>query len=399
MNRTHSGHSRLFEAVKGSGLYDHLGLMYERLLNHTSVRKRAEPVRTEGESRLSEDRLRQIIDTIPTMAWSLRPDGALDFVNQRWRDYTGVSLEEELEDPTRPLHPEDRPGAVAKWLVAMAAEREYESEMRLRRADGQYRWFLVRTVPLRDERGNIIKWFGTNTEIEDRKQSENILYRSFEQLRALTARLQSVREEERARMSREIHDELGQALTAIKIELSSFVNDLSPEQKQPFRSESIMKLIDETIQTVRRISTELRPGILDDLGLVAAVEWAAEEFEGRTGTKCEVSLPADDITLDPEHATALFRIFQETLTNVARHANATIVNVRLAAETCDVSLEIRDNGKGISEGQRSAATSLGIRGMLERALLLGGELTINGVPGKGTIVRVRIPAIPRARPD
>jgi PAS domain S-box-containing protein len=373
--------------------------MYARLMHHGTVRTRAEPLRTEGESRLSEDRLRQIIDSIPTMAWSLRPDGAVDFVNQRWQDYTGVSLEEELENPTRPLHPEDRPGAVAEWLVAMAAGEAYEGEMRLRRADGDYRWFLVRTVPLRDETGNIIKWFGTSTEIEDRKQSEKILYRSFEQLRALTARLQSVREEERARMAREIHDELGQALTAIKIELSSFVSDLSPEQKQPLRSESIMKLIDETVQTVRRISTELRPGILDDLGLVAAVEWAAEEFEGRTGTKCHLNLPGADIELDPEHATALFRIFQETLTNVARHAKATEVSVRLAHENGDVSLEVRDNGQGISEDQRSAADSLGILGMLERALLLGGEFTINGVPGGGTIVRVRIPAIPRARPD
>lgn len=396
MSQTHSGHSRLFEAVKGIGLYDHLGSMYERLLNHATVRKEPEPLRTEGQFRLSEDRLRLIIDTIPTMAWSLRPDGAVDFVNHRWRDYTGLTLEEELEEPARPVHPADIQGAVEQWLVAMTAGKEYESELRLRRADGPYRWFLVRTVPLRDERGNIIKWFGTSTEIEDRKQSENILYRSFEQLRALTARLQSVREEERARMAREIHDELGQALTAIKIELSSFVNDLSPEQKRPFRSESIMKLIDETIQTVRRISTELRPGILDDLGLVAAVEWAAEEFEGRTGTKCHVSLPGADIDLDPEHATALFRIFQETLTNVARHAKATKVSVRLANERGDVSLEVRDNGHGISDEQRSAASSLGILGMLERALLLGGELTITGVPGQGTTVRVRIPAIRRA---
>jgi PAS domain S-box-containing protein len=325
------------------------------------------------------------------MAWSLRPDGVLDFVNQRWLDYTGLSFEEAIEEPTRTVHPEDLSRVMEKWLVVKATSEAYEDEMRLRRADGEYRWFLVRTVPLRDERGNIVKWFGISTEIEDRKQAEKELHRSFEQLRALTARLQRVREEERAKVAREIHDELGQALTAIKIDLASLVHELSPEQTRQFRRESIMKLIDETIQTVRRISTELRPGILDDLGLVAAVEWAAEEFEARTGTRCEISLPGADLTLDPEHATALFRIFQETLTNVARHANATEVSVRLAKENGDVSLEVRDDGKGISEGQLSAASSLGILGMRERALLLGGELTINGVPGKGTTVRVRMP--------
>src|SRR3981081_41647 len=124
--------------------------------------------------------------------------------------------------------------------------------MRLRRADGEYRWFLVRTVPLRDECRNIVKWFGTSTEIEDRKRAQEELYRSFEQLRALAARLQSVREEERAKVAREIHDELGQAWTAIKIDLASLVYEPSPE-RQRFRTESIMKLIDETIHTVRRI--------------------------------------------------------------------------------------------------------------------------------------------------
>ncbi len=198
-------------------------------------------------------------------------------------------------------------------------------------------------------------------------------------------------------MAREIHDELGQALTAIKIDLASLVAQLPPDQQQALRGESIMKLIDGTIQTVRRISTELRPGILDDLGLVAAVEWAAEEFQARTGTECSVSVPPGDLSLDPERATALFRIFQETLTNVARHANATEVHVQLANDKGDVLLEVRDNGSGISDEQRVAPNALGILGMLERTLLLDGEFTINGVPGKGTTVRVRIPHTQRSR--
>ena len=152
-----------------------------------------------------------------------------------------------------------------------------------------------------------------------------------------------------------------------------------------------MQLVDETIQSVRRIATELRPIILDELGLVAAVEWACEEFQARTGIKCRWDLPDDDVVIDSERATALFRIFQETLTNVARHANATEVSVRLAKENGNLFLEVHDNGKGVNEEQLSAGGSLGILGMRERALLLGGELTISSTAGKGTTVIARIP--------
>ena len=127
-------------------------------------RKRANEV-----LRHSEEHLRLIIDTIPTMAWTVRPDGAVDFINQRWLDYTGLSFEEEIEEPTRPVHPQDLPRVMEKWQADMSAGEPYEDEMRLRRADGTYRWFLVRTVPLRDDLGNIVKWFGTSTDIEDRK--------------------------------------------------------------------------------------------------------------------------------------------------------------------------------------------------------------------------------------
>jgi signal transduction histidine kinase len=217
------------------------------------------------------------------------------------------------------------------------------------------------------------------------------LQESLEQQRRLAVHLETVREEERKRIAREIHDELGQGLTAIKIELSSLLFEWPAAQKPSTRAESIMKLVDQTIESVRRISTELRPGILDALGLEAAIEWAAEEFQTRTGTRCHVQLPGDRLKADPETATAIFRILQEALTNVTRHAGSTEVKIRLWGDGSSVSLEVHDNGKGISEEQRSGSGSLGILGMRERALLLGGEFSIAGQPNRGTRVSVRIP--------
>ena len=142
-----------------------------------------EAKRSKDALRKSEDSLRMVIDTIPAMAWSLLPDGALDFVNQRWLEYTGLSLEEAIDESTRPVHPDDLPRALQKWLANLATGDPYEDEMRLRRADGEYRWFLIRVVPLRDEQGNIIKWYGTGTDIEDRKRAEDALRESEDRLR------------------------------------------------------------------------------------------------------------------------------------------------------------------------------------------------------------------------
>ena len=153
------------------------------------ARAEMEAQRTEEEARHSENRLRLVIGTIPTMAWSLLPDGTVDFVNQRWLEYTGLSLEEALADSMRIVHPEDVPRVMEKWRTDMAAGEHCEDDIRLRRADGEYRWFLVRTVPLRDEEGNIVKWYGTSTDITERKNAEKALRESGVQLQALNANL------------------------------------------------------------------------------------------------------------------------------------------------------------------------------------------------------------------
>ena len=226
----------------------------------------------------------------------------------------------------------------------------------------------------------------------ERKRAEDKLRRSLEQLRALSVYLQYVREDERIRISRQVHDELGQALTGLKMDLYWLANRLPKKFRSVHdKTKAMSAHIDATIQTVRRIATELRPGILDDLGLVAAIEWQAQEFQKRTGIECVVSSDMKETILDQDLNTAFFRIFQETLTNIIRHAQARRVEVQLRQEENALVLEVKDNGRGISEAELNDTRSIGVLGMRERAALLQGELQITGVPGQGTTVAVRIP--------
>ena len=234
------------------------------------------------------------------------------------------------------------------------------------------------------------------TEIADRQHAEEELRKSRDQLRALAARLQNVREEERAYIAREIHDELGQACTAIKMDLALIGRKLTKRQtKLQARVESSMQLVDSTIVTLRKIASEMRPQTLDDLGLSAALEAQAQEFESRTGIHCSVILPPEPLMLDSDRSTAIFRIFQESLANVARHAHATRVEARIRRENDRITLEIFDNGIGFDPEVAKARHSLGLIGMRERAHLLNGEFKAEGVPGSGTTITLTIP-LPRS---
>ena len=213
-----------------------------------------------------------------------------------------------------------------------------------------------------------------------------------EQLRNLTKYLQMAREEERTRIAREIHDEFGQALTALKIDLSWLTKRLPPEQPALLEKTKIMvDLLDATMQAVRRVATELRPGMLDDLGLLAAIEWQAQEFAERTGLECELNLGEESPPFARDLNTAIFRIFQETLTNVARHAEATRLWVEVENRPEAWILTVKDNGKGITHHQLVNPASLGLMGMRERARAWGGEVTLVGKSGQGTKVTVSMP--------
>jgi len=225
-------------------------------------------------------------------------------------------------------------------------------------------------------------------DVSEKKRAEEQMARSQEQLRALSTRLQEAREEERTRISREIHDELGQALTGLKMDLSWLRRSLPEGHPESYeRIESMAGLIDSNIALVRQISSDLRPAVLDQLGLAAALEWLAQDFEKRTGIKCTFDTDVSERRFDENTSSTVFRVFQEALTNITRHAEATRVDVVLDEHDGMIVLEVKDNGKGISESEIGAAKSLGILGMKERAMAVGGEFDVIGVSGKGTVSR------------
>jgi len=249
------------------------------------------------------------------------------------------------------------------------------------------RWFEGRIYPSADGLSIMFQ------ETTERRQSQQELRDTLEQLRALSARLQTAREEERKRVARDLHDQIGQILTAARMDVDWVAKHIAQDQTEVrARLESALNLVRDATQSLCKICTELRPGVLDDLGLGAAIEWQANEFTSRTGIQCKISGPTEDLALEADRSTAIFRIFQEALTNVARHAEAKVVRVSLAHRDGRVLLVVHDDGKGILDSDLAAPKgSLGLLGMKERAQACGGELQIWGDPGKGTTVAVEIP--------
>ena len=306
--------------------------------------------------------------------------------------YDGKPDELGMDFWTSRLHPDDVHRIHASLFNAIAESKQFwADEYRFRRADGSYANVLDRGYIAHDGKGKAVRMIGAMMDITDRKLAEQRLRDSREQLRALTAHLERVREEERTRIAREIHDELGQALTGLKMDLSWFAARLPNQPPFQEKSAAMLKLIDSTVHAVRRLSTELRPAILDSLGLIPAMEWLSQEFEKRTGVECDFVTLDEGLDIDRDRTTALFRICQEALTNVARYAQATSVHIELDSHEQEITLRISDNGRGITEAEQRATNSFGLLGMRERARLLGGTFEIKGVPEQGSTLTVRIP--------
>ena len=453
----------------------------------------------------AEDRIRLIIDTMPMMAWTVRSDGAVDFVNRRWVDYTGLSLEEEIENPTRVVHPEDLPRVMEKWVTDMSTGQQSEDEMRLRGADGEYRWFLVRTVPLRDQQGNLIKWYGLSIDIEHRKRAErewqaltdaipqqiwsgapdgtldycNERWRSYtgleledlqgdgwqimlhpedrdrvlkawhesvitgtpyeqeerhrradgtyrwflargvplrnaegrivrwygtntdiegrkeaeEELRRVSGQLFRAQEEERRRIARDLHDSTAQHLVLLSAALERLQNS-AQAQSLKFRRvfSEAQELTALALHEVRTLSYLLYPPMLDESGLEDAISHYLEGYGERTGIQVNVQVSRHLGRLGRDTEMVLFRVVQESLTNVQRHSRSRRAAVRLNRIEDQVTLEIRDEGTGMGrkgEKIRKILPGVGISSMRERVRQIGGELEIESTSA-GTTVRARI---------
>ena len=284
----------------------------------------------------------------------------------------------------------DLPASKIRWREFFDRGRSHV-ETDERRLDGTPMRIEGDYLVIYDDEGRIAGHFGIQRDVTERHRAAEQLRTSREQLRALAARLQRVREEERTGIAREIHDELGQALTGLRLDISWMKDRVSRDPAVRTQCSSIIERIDHTLGAVRRIATALRPSILDQLGLAAALEWQGQEFEARTGITVTMELCTDGGAIPEELGSSSFRILQESLTNVARHARATRVTIRLIQTEALLTLEVSDDGIGIPTDRLEGTASLGLIGMRERALACGGELCITGQPHLGTTVSLRVP--------
>jgi PAS domain S-box-containing protein len=345
-------------------------------------RKAAEEINT-----LLAQTLKSVRDSISIT----RLDDTILFVNEAFLTTYGYQTGELLGKNISIVRAPGISHNIAEEVFLRTQKEGWHGELLNRRKDGSEFPIELWASTVNDSSGNPIATVGVARDITKRKQEEKDLRSSREQLRELATRLQTIREEEGTRIAREIHDELGQTLTGLKIDLLWLKKRTSREPAAVNEKLTTMsRRIDDVIQTVRKISTSLRPGVLQ-LGLPEAIEWQTQEFQAMTGIDSEMSGSVNDGEVNDLQSTNIFRIFQEILTNIARHAHATKVLISLKIENHSLTLGVQDNGRGILDEQVRHPKSLGILGMRERASVLGGDIVIDGVAGKGTSVTVNIP--------
>jgi PAS domain S-box-containing protein len=334
-----------------------------------------------------------ILDAIPQAVVGLH-ERRINFANHAVKVIFGWHREELIGKSIRMIYRNEKEADEIGdiFYSSLEKQRTYETEYLCQCKDG--REIICRMKASRiGEKLREKRIVVTFEDITDQKKAQKELERSRQELRNLSVHLQSVREEESTRVARKIHDELGQSLTALQMDLSWLENRLpagNPDIREKMRSMS--DLVDSTIESVHKIMLELRPSMLDDLGLPAAMEWQAGDFQKRSGVRCQVHICCREDMIDKELATAVFRIFQETLTNIARHAKATNCRMSLTGNDKELCLEVADNGIGITQWQVDAPRSFGMIGMRERAHLFGGTVHVRNLKPSGTMVRVVIPA-------
>jgi PAS domain S-box-containing protein len=348
--------------------------------------------------RARDSRLNAMVSNTPGLVYQfqLHQDGSYSFpyLSDGCEALLGLPAAELQERPDlfqQLILPEDRPSYLSSMQASTQTMTNWNWEGRIWIEKwNDVKWINLRATPRALPEGSV-QWEGIMTNITASKLEQEEIIRSRAQLAELSAHIETVKEKERTHIAREIHDDLGGNLTAIKMALALLTRRMpqdDPSLKE--KADYVELLVDRTIETVHRIAGDLRPGILD-FGLVAAIDWQAKEFEKQLGIPCHVSSNKSEIELDLDHATALFRIFQEALTNIAKHAKASEVAVKLTRTARYVRLEVTDNGIGINAADRAKPKSFGIRGMVERSIAMGGSLSVTAAPKGGTVVAIKVP--------
>ena len=319
--------------------------------------------------------------------------GSIEYVNPRFEQVTGYTRSESVGANPRILKSGVVPDEVyAQLWTTILAGNEWRGELCNRRKSGELFWEYAAISGLKNERGEVAHFIAVKEDISERKRAEDSARLANQQLRQLATQLNRMHEAESGLLSRELHDEFGQMLTSIKMDLSwlaSRLGEAHPDLKR--KVDASLGLVDASVKSVRSIAARLRPRILDELGLLSAIDWLVQDFRERSGIDSAFVADAKVGTLSPERSTAVFRIVQEALSNIARHANAKCIDVSLHEEDGWLTLEVRDDGKGVTEDEKTGYESIGLLGMRERALAAGGTLVFDSVLGRGTVVTLRLP--------
>ncbi|MGA2551714.1 MAG: PAS domain S-box protein [Burkholderiaceae bacterium] len=397
----HIGETAAVEALKAGAVdfvkkdeLSRLGPAVKSALERSELRRAAREA--ERALRDSEQRFRKLTELSPVGIYLTNARQECIYANEHWYVITGLSPEAALEIDWRIALQigTDDAAQQATQLFAEDPERPLSFETRIKRKDRSELWVIGQMLPQYNADGDLSGHVGVITDITDRKRSELELVESEKRLRELSSHMVQIEERQRADIAREIHDEIGSSLTGIKIDLAwlkAELRELSDSRADiGAKFEDIDKLVDATAAVSRRLIKALRPSILDH-GVVPAIQWQLLEFERRFGIRCHFEPPADEPVLSEQQSVAIFRVLQEALNNIAKHAEASQVEVTLFRRKRELTIEIRDNGKGLPGGKAERAGSFGVIGMRERIASLGGWLEIGGAPGSGVSLMIGIP--------
>ena len=338
---------------------------------------------TEEALRKSEEKFRLLANTMPGLVWTARPDGKVDYRNRCTFDYTGL---ERIEKGAA-LHPDDRAVTAQAWRKAVKAGIGYQWEHRIRRFDGEYRWFLSRGVPLRDDEGAIVKWYGTSIDIND-------LHEAHQKINAMTQELMMAEERERSRIAGELHDHVAPNLLLCMMKINSISSQVQPGGDERV-IEEVEELLDQSVQEIRSLTFQLRPPILANVGLAAALKWLAEEYRGKYGLEVKIVDDNPQQVLEYGICSTLFQIIRELLLNIVKHAGTKSADISIQREAEKIIVSVGDGGAGFDvsavDASRPGANGFGLFNIHQKIKYLGGHICFDSTPGEGTLVTMSVP--------